>query len=340
LTYRITLEPFGVTFECAEDESILDAAIRTGIALRYGCKHGGCGTCKARILDGEVDLDQASGFALMEYEREAGLALLCSAIPLEDVVVQLDDDYEEAQLYTGVPIRTFRARISDKRALTHDICFLRLMLEKPAAIEFNAGQYVEVQVPETDQWRAFSMANSPGNSGQIDLMIKILPGGLFSGAVTDHFAVGTEIMLRGPFGQFNLSDSAVPIVMVAGGSGMAPIVAMLAALAEQNTTREIIFYYGAQSARDLFWLDEIAAFTARLPSFRFVPALSAESGTTWQGERGLVTEVLDRLSGNLRGSEAYLCGPPAMIDAAIVVLRAKGMFSARIRYDKFVSTAS
>lgn len=340
MKHRITLEPFGVTFECAEDESILDAAIRGGIALRYGCKHGGCGTCKAQILDGEVDLERASGFALMEYEREAGLALLCSAMPMEDVVVQLDDDYEEAQLYTGIPIRTFRARIGDKRALTHDIYFLRLLLEEPMAIEFNAGQYVEVQVPGTNQWRAFSMANSPRNGGQIDLMIKILPGGLFSGAVTSHFVVGTEITLRGPFGQFSLSDSAAPVVMVAGGSGMAPIVAMLEVLTEQNSGRDIVFCYGGRSARDLFWLEEIADLGARLQSFRFVPALSAESGPSWQGESGLVTEVLDRLSGNLRGSEAYLCGPPAMIDAAIVVLRAKGMFSARIRYDKFVSTAS
>jgi NAD(P)H-flavin reductase/ferredoxin len=336
---KVTLEPFGVTFACGEGETILDAALRGGIALRYGCKHGGCGTCKARILEGDVDLDKASDFALMEYEREAGLALLCSAIPLEDVVVQLDDDYEEAQLYTGIPIRAFNARIESKRALTHDIWFLRLALETPATMEFKAGQYVEIQVPGTDQWRAFSMANSPRDDAHLDLMIKILPGGLFSSLLADGLDIGANLQLRGPFGQFALSDSAAPIIMVAGGSGMAPLAAMLQVLVEQNSTREILFYYGARTAADLFWLDEIKACTDRLKSCRFIPALSAEAGE-WHGETGMVTEVLERMSGSLRGAEAYLCGPPGMIDAAIEVLRTKGMFSARIRYDKFVSTST
>lgn len=338
MSHIVTVEPFGVTFACAENETILEAALREGIALRYGCKHGGCGSCKTRILKGEVDLEKASGFALMEYEREAGFALLCSAYPLEDLVIQLDEDYAEQDLYTGIPIREFTARVGATSALTHDIWSLRLDLEEPATMKFRAGQYVEIQVPGTDAWRAFSMANPPTASRHVDLMIKILPDGMFSTLLADKLNVGDELRLRGPFGQFTISDSTAPIVMVAGGSGMAPIAGMLLSLAEQRSERDTVFYYGARTERDLFWRDELAALQARLKSFRFIPAL-AEPGNEWRGAAGLVTEVLDRMSGNLRGAEAYLCGPPGMIDAAIEVLRAKGMFSARIRYDKFVSTS-
>lgn len=146
--------------------------------------------------------------------------------------------------------------------------------------------------------------------------------------------------MRGPYGQFRLNEGHAPIVMVAGGSGMAPILAMLRSLAAAHSDREVIFYYGARGMADLICAAEIGEISAALPSFTYVPALSEPAGDDdWTGETGLITDVIDRLAGNLRGSEAYLCGPPAMIDAGVEVLRNHGMFSARIRYDKFVSTA-
>lgn len=339
MSYTIRLLPFEISFECEEEETILDAALRQGINLRYGCKHGGCGSCKSQIAEGEVDVEEASTFALMDYERSQGLALLCSTYPFSDITIELADDYEEAELRSGVPIREFEARVEELNPLTHDISQLRLALSEPSSMTFEAGQYVEVQVPGSESWRAFSMANAPSDDGHVELMIKILPGGLFSGILSERLAVGDALTLRGPFGRFVLAETEAPIIMVAGGAGLAPIASMLRALAERNSERTVTCFYGARATRDLFWQEEIEAITKELSSFEFVPALSEPEATdAWAGEVGLVTEVVARRCENLRAAEAYLCGPPAMIDAAIEVLRSKGLFSARIRYDKFVST--
>ena len=339
MAHRVALAPFDLSFECDEEESLLDAALRQGVNLRYGCKHGGCGSCKARIAEGEVDVAEASSFALMDYERSQGFALLCSAYPLSDVVIELADDYEEADLRSGIEIRDFTARVDSLRALTHDMRHVGLTLETPSSLAFRAGQYVEVAVPGTASWRAFSMANALGDATRIELLVKLLPGGLFSDYLEKRLAVGDALALRGPYGQCTLSEGDAPIVMVAGGSGMAPIAAMLRELAAEASTRQVTYFYGARARRDLFWQGEFEEIRAHLPGFLFVPALSEPSpDDAWGGEVGLITEVVGRRCGALRGAEGYLCGPPAMIDAAIEVLRGKGLFSSRIRYDKFVST--
>jgi ferredoxin-NADP reductase/ferredoxin len=340
MSFTVTLAPFGIQFECGEDESILSAALRQGVALRYGCKHGACGTCKARIVEGEVDLTQASGFALMQFERDEGVALLCSTYPLEDVVVQLED-YDETDLHSARPIVECDCHVLMRNRLTSDIWQLLLACDRGSSFEFDAGQFIEVNVPGTDEWRAYSMANAPSDAQRIELLIKELPGGCFSAFLAGGLREGQAIRIRGPYGQFKVQQGTAPIVMVAGGSGMAPILSMLRALGEQRTTREITFYYGARTAHDLICADEIASIALNLGSFTYVPVLSEpESESLWSGETGLVTSAIERQAGNLRAAEAYLCGPPGMIDAAIDVLKRKGMFSSRIRYDKFVSTAN
>ena len=340
MSYTVTLQPFGVSFDCAEGETILGAALRNGVALRYGCKHGNCGSCKAQITEGEVDQATASEVALMQFERDQGLSLLCAAIPEEDIVIELSDDYTEEELSSAPPIGDYEASISAIKSLTHDIVQLELKLRQPDFMRFNAGQYVEINVPGTEAWRAFSMANSPSDSDRVVLMVKLIAGGAVSSYLRDRAQPGDPINVRGPYGQFSVALGSAPIIMIAGGSGMAPIMSMLSWLAEQQTTRPIRFYFGARAVRDLFLVDELAELAQRLPDFQYIPALSAlEPGDEWNGERGLITEVLQRQGGSLRGSEAYLCGPPPMIDAAVEVLKAKGMFSTRIRFDKFVSTA-
>ena len=338
MTVTVTLEPFGIEFECSEDESILSAALRQGIGLRYGCKHGGCGTCKAQITDGDVDVEEASGFALMEFERDAGVALLCSAYPLEDIVIELEN-YDEAELTSARAIQEFNSRVHSAAPISPDIWRLLLEIETPP-FEFDAGQFIEVNVTGSQQWRAYSMANAPARGDQVELLIKHIPGGAFSTFMANTVKPGENLRLRGPYGQFKLNEGFAPIVMVAGGSGMAPILSMLRHLGEQRSERELVFYYGARTLEDLICDKEIAAATASLKSFTYIPVLSeSPPNSGWDRETGLVTEVIERRANNLRGSEAYLCGPPAMIDAAIDVLKAKGMFGARIKYDKFVSTA-
>ena len=341
MSNTVTLMPFGVEFDCGERETVLAAALRAGISLRYGCKHGGCGSCKVKIKEGEVEYDGHSATAIGETEQEEGIALLCCAVPTEDIVVELPDDYSKDELQPRYPVREFSARLAKKTFVTHDTTHLVLELENSTTIEFGAGQFIEVAAPGSDQWRAYSMANAPSANRRVELMTKLLPGGVFSDYLKNSAAVGDVVQLRGPYGQFQIAETAAPIVMVAGGSGMAPIVAMLNDLADQHSTRDIVFYYGARSRRDLFWLDEIAELGTRLINFKFIPALSAPSvEDDWHGESGLITDVIVRNSESLRGAEGYLCGPPGMIDAAVAVLKAKGMFSTRIRFDKFLSTAN
>jgi propane monooxygenase reductase subunit len=337
--HTITLLPFEKQFVCGEDETILAAALRQGVNLRYGCKHGGCGTCKALIVEGEVDQPEASTFALMDFEREQGMALLCSAYPLGDIVIELSD-YEESELEGGAPIGKFLAEVGVLKYLTHDIVGLELGLIEPARISFKAGQYVDVLVPGTSETRSYSMANPPSRDGGVELMVKLMSGGLFSEYLRGQLKAGDRLTVEGPYGSFHLRDSERPALFIAGGSGMAPMLSLLRDMAEKRDCRPVTFFYGARAKRDLFHLDELFSFEKLLPCFRFVPALSEPATEdAWNGAGGLITEVVAHEVPDARGMEAYLCGPSAMIDAAIAVLIRLGVSEHDIHYDKFVTKA-
>ena len=337
--HTITLLPFEKQFTCGEDETILAAALRQGISLRYGCKHGGCGTCKALIVEGEVDQPAASTFALMDFEREQGMALLCSAYPLSDIAIELSD-YEESELTAGAIIRDYRTEISAVQQLTHDIVDIRLKLVEPERISFKAGQYIEGLVPGTQEWRAYSMANPPSKADELEFIIKLFPGGVASSYIKQQIAIGEPVSLSGPYGTFYLRDNDRPALFIAGGSGMAPILSILRDMAERQDSRKAIFLYGARAKRDLFYLEELHSLEQRLPHFRFVPALSEPIPIdAWKGATGLITDVLAHEVPDARGMEAYLCGPSAMIDAAIAVLGRLGVSEHDIHYDKFVTKA-
>jgi propane monooxygenase reductase subunit len=339
MAYTITLEPLAKQFTCNEDETILAAGLRQGYNLRYGCKHGGCGSCKALVVDGEVDQGDASSFALLDFEREQGYALLCSAYPLSDCVIDVSD-YEEEELLAAAPIQEYQAEVERITALTHDIRGIHLRLLEPAIMSFKAGQYVDVLVPGTTDWRSYSMANPPSHNGELELMIKLMPGGLFSFYVAERLREGDRLTVQGPYGNFYLRDTPKPALFVAGGSGMAPILALLRDMAEKQNPRRVIYFYGARAGRDLFQLDELHGLAQRLPHFRFIPALSEPlSDEAWQGERGLITEVVHRHVPHCGGMEAYMCGPTVMIDAALALLLKGGIDERAIFSDKFVTKA-
>jgi NAD(P)H-flavin reductase len=224
------------------------------------------------------------------------------------------------------------------RPLTHDIRWVGLRVGDSAGLAFEAGQYVEVEVPGMPgTWRSFSMANPPDENGRVDLIIKILPGGVFSTALEERLKPGDSVRLRGPLGQFGVRLSHRPMIMVAGGSGMAPVLAMLRHLAATGNRRDVTFFYGARTRRDLILTRELDALAAQHDWLTFVPALSEPSGDDgWPGETGLITEVLARRHPSTRGMEAYLCGPPPMIDAAIEVLKSTGCKERHIYFDRFV----
>jgi propane monooxygenase reductase subunit len=220
---------------------------------------------------------------------------------------------------------------------------LRVAVQDGEAFSYRPGQYVDIRVPgHEDEHRSFSMANTPnGGPGELEFMIKLYPGGRFSGLLADGgVEVGGELEVTGPYGMFTLrASSPRRLVFIGGGAGMAPILCLLRSIAEAGVERPVTYYYGARTATDLFHLEEIEEIASRLPGFTFVPALSeAADGDGWAGERGLITEVVERLEDDLGEVDAYLCGPPPMVDAAIAMLEAGGVPESHIYFDKFTTT--
>jgi len=334
-TYTVRLEPVGIEFEVDEDETVLRGAFRQGLMLMHGCKEGQCAACKSFLLDGEVDLEKYSNFALNDFEKEEGWTLLCRAHAMSDLEVELTN-YDEEVLRSGVALQTQAMRVEAIEALTHDI--RRLVLSGPE-LKYKPGQYVDIKIPGSEEIRSFSMANLP--CGELEFMIKVYPDGKFSSLLSGgELQAGHELEVTGPYGVFTLREkSDRPLLFIGGGAGMAPILALVRAMAERGTDRPAVYYYGARRPQDLFHLDELAELEQRLPNFRFVPALSDCDEEDWSGERGLITDVVARCEQELGEVDAYLCGPPPMVDAAIGLLEQKGVPESRVYFDKFTTTA-
>jgi propane monooxygenase reductase subunit len=329
-THTVRFEPVGIEIEVDEDETILHAAFQQGIMLMHGCKEGQCSACKSFILDGEVDLDRYSTFALPDFEEAEGWTLLCRAHPYSDLEIELIN-YDEEIIHGGVPPRTISTSVEAVEPLTSDIWFLRLRPDEP--FEFKPGQYVDITIPGSDHHRSFSMANT--NPDVLEFMIKAYEGGKFSGLLAGGaIRPGDAVEVTGPYGVFTLRPSSPRrLLFIGGGAGMAPILSLLRSLEETGSQREATYYYGARTEADLFRLEELAGLPCG-----FVPALSEDSNG-WKGECGLITDVVSRLEGDVSEVDAYVCGPPPMVEAAIALLEAKGVPEAHIYYDKFTTTA-
>ena len=339
--HLVRFEPVGIEIEVAEDQTILRAAAEQGIMLMHGCKEGQCSACKSFVLDGEdIDLERYSTFALPDYEKEEGFTLLCRAHPYEDLTIELLN-YDEDMIRSGLPIQEATAEVVSNEAVTHDMRHLVLRLVEPQEIKFFPGQYVDIRVPGTDETRSFSMANTTSRDGLLEFVIKIYPNGLFSHLLDTGLAVGDQLELTGPFGVFTLREGfETDLIFVGGGAGMAPILSLLRSMAERGLQRKATYFYGARGRRDLCFDEELRGLEEKLPGFTYVPALSEPAaGDGWDGETGLITDVVKRLAGELKGAHAYVCGPPPMVEAAMPMLATAGVEEKRIYYDKFTTTA-
>jgi propane monooxygenase reductase subunit len=334
--FTIKLLPAERIFSCAEDETILNAAFRVGIRLPHGCRQGGCGSCKARIVEGEVDDSDASIAALMDFERTSGLTLLCSAYPTSDVVVWSEGlDESEAAAEPS----DFESSVTGISELAPGIVLIRMTTAR--ALQFKAGQYIELNVPQTGEWRAYSLANPPSQPRQLELLVKLAPGGLFSSYLAQSLKVGDALRLRGPFGNFCMREGTRTILFIAGGSGLGPVLSMLREMAahEWRPARRVRVLYGARTRKDLCFVDELRGYEMTFADLKFIPVLSeANDDLDWAGDRGFVTEVIECWveKGNV---QAYLCGPPPMIDAGLLALARLGVSEREISFDKFLSKA-
>jgi propane monooxygenase reductase subunit len=339
--HRVRFEPVGIEIEVDEEQTVLRSASEQGLMLMHGCKEGQCAACKSFVLDGEdIELDRYSTFALPDYEKEEGFTLLCRAHVFEDVTIELLN-FDEEMIRSGLPIQNAVAEVVSIDRVTHDLRHLVLRLIEPVEITFFPGQYVDIKVPGTDVTRSFSMANtSSKEDGRLEFVIKVYPDGIFSSFLDGTLQVGDRLELTGPFGVFTMRDAPDrDLIFVGGGAGLAPILALLRSMAERGIERKGVFYYGARSARDLCFTDELKALEEKLPDFRFVPALSEpEEGADWAGETGFITDVMKRQETDLKRAHAYLCGPPPMVEAAMPLLAQLGVPEKHIYYDKFTTT--
>jgi len=342
-THRVRFQPVGIEIEVNENETVLNAAFRQGVSLTHGCREGQCSACKSFLLDGDIEMERYSTFALPEYESDEGYVLLCRCHAYSDLEVELIN-YDEDILRLGIPIVTLQTTVEEIEPLTHDIKRLVLKIVEPGRMMFTAGQYADILIPGSNEHRAYSMANTPRTSSsqcRLEFMIKIFSGGRFSSLLEGGLSVGQELEVKGPYGVFMLREkSNSDIICIGGGSGMAPLWSLLNDMAERGIERKATYYYGARTRKDLFYLDRLQQLAQRLPWFRFVPALSmATPEDEWDGETGMITDVLDRnLEPGQTTMQAYLCGPPPMIDAALPVLARKGISEDRIFFDKFTPT--
>jgi propane monooxygenase reductase component len=337
----VRFEPVGIEIEVTEDQTVLRAAAEQGIMLMHGCKEGQCSSCKSFMLEGDdIELDRYSTFALPDYEREEGYTLLCRTHAYEDLTIELLN-YDEDMIRSGLPITEAEAEVVANDPVTHDLRHLVLRLIDPPELKFFPGQYVDIAIPGTDATRSFSMANtSSRESGRLEFVIKVYPDGLFSHYLDSQLQVGDRLHVTGPFGVFTLREGDdAGLIFVGGGAGMAPILSLLRSMAERGIGRTATFYYGARSRRDLCFEPELRALEQTLRAFRYVPALSEPSaGDGWDGETGLITDVVQRHEAGLKGTHAYVCGPPPMVEAAIPLLERLGVQDKRIYYDKFTFT--
>jgi len=341
----VRFEPVGIEIEVDEDQNILRAAAEQGVMLMHGCKEGQCASCKSFILDGEeVEHDKYSTFALPDYELEEGYTLLCRAHAYEDLTIELLN-FDEEMIRSGLPIQQGVTEVVSKDAVTHDMRHLVLRMIEPAEIKFFPGQYMDIAIPGTDAVRSFSMANtSSRESGLLEFVIKVYPDGKFSEFLAKDLAEGDRLDITGPFGVFTLREGDNDLVFVGGGAGMAPILSLLRTLAERGLQRKATFFYGARTKQDLCFEAELRELEEKLPDFRYIPALSepagSEPGNEWDGETGLITDVVKRHASDLRGAHAYVCGPPPMVEAALPLLATLGVEEKRIYYDKFTTTGN
>ena len=318
----------GQTVAVEAKETVLHAALRAGIDFPNSCRVGGCGACKCKLASGRVTELTETSYLLSADELDDGYILACQSVPRSDVQIEVD-----LSAQAGVS-----GRVIEQRKLTHDIVELRIQLDQP--IQYEPGQFANLSIeglPGVE--RSYSFAAPVRSDDQVSFFIRKVGDGPFSSLVNEQDVSGRSVKLAGPYGDFWLRPHEAPMLLMAGGSGLAPILAILREAAARGSERSVTLAFGAREQGDLYALAEIESIARRWRgSFRFVPALSAEpEDSAWSGRRGLITDQLeDLLEPN---AHAYLCGPAPMIDSALALLSAHGVSRQHIHFDKFTTQA-
>jgi CDP-4-dehydro-6-deoxyglucose reductase len=314
--FKISVQPSQHVFQAAADESILDAALRHGLMMPYGCRDGMCGACRGKVLSGEVRHGRASHDTLNDADRDAGYALFCCASAQSDLLIESREIRSTAE----IPVRTLPVRVEQLTLAAPDVMLVDLKLPPGERLQFLAGQYVEILL-KAGRRRAFSLANAPHDDSYLQLHVRRVPGGVFTEQVFTTMKARDMLRISGPHGSFFLrEESAKPILMVAGGTGFAPLKAMVEhALADPAmlALRPITLYWGGRSRADLYMAERAASWAEKYANIKFVPVLSEPAeNDAWQGRTGFVHAAAMQDFADLSGHQVYVCGSPAMVAAA------------------------
>ncbi len=331
--FEVSIEASKKTFIVNEGESVLTAALRQGVMLPYSCKNGTCGSCKGKVLSGEVHYPFHPPLALERSEIAEDVALMCQAEPMENLVVRV----REIEAVRDIQVRILPARVIEKTILSENVVRLRLKLPKAQRLQFLAGQYVDVLLSGGKR-RAFSIASCPSLEDEIELHIRHVEGGGFTGYVFDELKERDILRFEGPLGNFFIrnDDTQRPMIMMGGGTGFAPLKSMIENLLEQGDRREIHLYWGARISEERY-LDKLPSQWAREHSHIHYRRAVSEPGPTLNGNEftGFVHEAVIDDFPDLAGFDIYMSGPPAMIDAAKHAFVEHGAGERRLFYDSF-----
>tara|TARA_R110001599_G_scaffold353880_1_gene601964 strand:- start:76169 stop:77236 length:1068 start_codon:yes stop_codon:yes gene_type:complete len=340
MSFEVTIEPLGVTIEVEEDQTILDAALRQGVYLPHACGHGLCGTCKVDVLEGDVEIgDDASPFALLDFERDEGKCLTCCSKPMSDLVIEADVEEEpDAQ---NLPVQDYIGTVVKLEKLTPRILGVFLEIDGDG-LEFQSGQYANLHLPGLDTPRPFSMAQSPNERNVIEFDIALIEGGEGTTWIHENLKVGDELTFSAPYGHFfiRISDTR-PLLFFAGGSGLSSPKSMILDLLERGDNREIVLFQGARNLKELYYRDMFLQLERQHENFTYVPGLSGpDIEKDWDGATGFVHDVaIEHFSGKFEGYRAYMCGPPPMIDACITALMRGRVFEKDMFMERFLTAA-
>ena len=336
--HSVRIEPHGRTLHVREDQPVLEAALAAGLNLPHSCKSGHCSSCRARLLEGRIRYPAARPAGITVEEERSGHILLCQARAQSDLTV-------EARLIASVAdveIKTLPCRIAGLSALAPDVMQVLLRLPTVERLRFHPGQYLDVLLPAGKR-RSFSIASPPHDSGLIELHVRRVSGGGFTerlfgagGASESPLAVGSLLRIEGPIGQFSYRAGRAPMLMVAGGTGFAPLKSILRHVLETGVEREIHFYWGARHAHDLYEQPRMLEWMQRHPQLSFTAVLSEATTTeAAHGRAGLVHEAVLADHRDLSAFEVYAAGPPAMIEAIRTAFPAHGLPAERLYFDSF-----
>jgi CDP-4-dehydro-6-deoxyglucose reductase len=312
MTRQVTVQPSGHVFQVPEGETVLAAALNQGFHLPYGCRNGACGSCKGKLVAGQIDQGKYQHTALSEDERAAGYALFCVARPLSDLTIEV----RSIGAVKDIPVKKLPCRVHKLERVADDVIVAQLKLPANERLQFLAGQYIEFILKDGSR-RSFSMANPPHDDEFLQLHVRHVPGGQFTDHVFGTMKERDILRFEGPLGSFFLQESGKPIVFVASGTGFAPIKAILEDAFKKGVERPMTLYWGARRPKDLYLNDLPVRWAAEHAGFKYVPVISdGLPEDAWTGRTGFVHRAVMEDFADLSGYQVYACGVPIMVDSA------------------------